>query len=236
MRRAGASCCAGAARAWPRSPNWSGGAEVKVADRATAEKLTNTRLYVDRAQLPEPEEDEFYLADLIGLAALDARRGAAGHGQRGARLRRRCKPGDRAEGRRHRCWCRSPAPACRRSMSPRPARRRSAGGGSFAASPSPNRPRKSQSRQPADRHDLARLRADAVPGDVPRPAGAFACRPRAAVGHLVAARPSTSATSPPTAIARWTTRRSAAAPAWCCGPTWWTPPLPRSPTTGRWCS
>ena len=48
-----------------------GGAEVKVADRAAAEKLTNTRLYVDRAQLPEPEDGEFYLADLIGLAAVD---------------------------------------------------------------------------------------------------------------------------------------------------------------------
>ncbi|HME23086.1 MAG TPA: ribosome maturation factor RimM [Acetobacteraceae bacterium] len=49
-----------------------GGAEVKVADRGAAEKLTNTRLYVDRTQLPEPEEDEFYLADLIGLVAFDA--------------------------------------------------------------------------------------------------------------------------------------------------------------------
>jgi 16S rRNA processing protein RimM len=43
-----------------------------VADRAAAVTLTNTRLYVDRAQLPEPEEDEFYLADLIGLRAFDA--------------------------------------------------------------------------------------------------------------------------------------------------------------------
>jgi 16S rRNA processing protein RimM len=47
------------------------GAEVKVADRTAAETLTNTRLYVDRSQLPEPEDDEFYLADLIGLAAVD---------------------------------------------------------------------------------------------------------------------------------------------------------------------
>ncbi len=47
-----------------------GGAEVKVGDRSSAETLTNTRLYVDRAELPEPEEDEFYLADLIGLAAV----------------------------------------------------------------------------------------------------------------------------------------------------------------------
>jgi 16S rRNA processing protein RimM len=45
--------------------------EVKVADRSAAERLTNTRLYVDRARLPEPEEDEFYLADLIGLTAVD---------------------------------------------------------------------------------------------------------------------------------------------------------------------
>jgi 16S rRNA processing protein RimM len=49
-----------------------GGVEVKVADRTAAEKLVNTRLYVERARLPEPEADEFYLADLIGLAAVDA--------------------------------------------------------------------------------------------------------------------------------------------------------------------
>jgi 16S rRNA processing protein RimM len=48
------------------------GAEVKVEDRTAAEKLTNTRLYVERAQLPEPEEDEFYFADLVGMAACDA--------------------------------------------------------------------------------------------------------------------------------------------------------------------
>jgi 16S rRNA processing protein RimM len=47
------------------------GVEVKVGDRTAAEGLTNTRLYVERAQLPEPEEDEFYLADLVGLAAFD---------------------------------------------------------------------------------------------------------------------------------------------------------------------
>ncbi len=47
------------------------GLEVRVADRTAAEKLANVRLYVDRAQLPEPEPDEFYLADLIGLMAVD---------------------------------------------------------------------------------------------------------------------------------------------------------------------
>lgn len=41
-----------------------------VADRSAAEKLTGTRLYVERAALPPTEDaDEFYLADLIGLAA-----------------------------------------------------------------------------------------------------------------------------------------------------------------------
>jgi 16S rRNA processing protein RimM len=48
-----------------------GDAEVKVADRAGAERLTNTRLYVERGRLPEPEPDEFYLVDLIGLTAID---------------------------------------------------------------------------------------------------------------------------------------------------------------------
>jgi len=48
-----------------------GGAEAKVTDRTTAEKLTNLRLYVERAQLPEPDDNEFYLADLVGLAARD---------------------------------------------------------------------------------------------------------------------------------------------------------------------
>ena len=49
------------------------GAPVKVADRTAAEKLTNIRLFIDRAALPPPDEaDEFYLADLIGLRAEDA--------------------------------------------------------------------------------------------------------------------------------------------------------------------
>jgi 16S rRNA processing protein RimM len=47
------------------------GTEVRIADRTAAAKLVNTRLYVDRAQLPETNADEFYLADLIGLIARD---------------------------------------------------------------------------------------------------------------------------------------------------------------------
>ena len=43
-----------------------------VADREAAERLTNLRLYVARARLPKPADDEFYYADLIGLAAVTA--------------------------------------------------------------------------------------------------------------------------------------------------------------------
>ncbi len=39
-----------------------------LTDRTAAERLTRTRLYVDRSALPEPDdEDEFYHADLLGL-------------------------------------------------------------------------------------------------------------------------------------------------------------------------
>ncbi len=40
-----------------------------VADRNAAERLTNLKLFVSRDRLPEPEEGEFYHADLIGLEA-----------------------------------------------------------------------------------------------------------------------------------------------------------------------
>jgi len=44
-----------------------------VSDRDAAEGLRGTRLFVARDRLPPPEEaDEFYHADLIGLAAVDA--------------------------------------------------------------------------------------------------------------------------------------------------------------------
>jgi 16S rRNA processing protein RimM len=54
------------------------GVPVRVADRDAAGRLTNTRLYVERARLPGLEDDEFYLADLIGLAAVDTAGGALG--------------------------------------------------------------------------------------------------------------------------------------------------------------
>ncbi|MDP6068743.1 MAG: ribosome maturation factor RimM [Alphaproteobacteria bacterium] len=39
-----------------------------IADRQAALALKGTRLYVSRQALPKPEGDEFYYADLIGLA------------------------------------------------------------------------------------------------------------------------------------------------------------------------
>jgi 16S rRNA processing protein RimM len=43
-----------------------------VSDRDAAERLTNVKLYVPRERLPAPDHaDEFYYADLIGLAAVD---------------------------------------------------------------------------------------------------------------------------------------------------------------------
>lgn len=43
-----------------------------VSDRDAAERLKGVRLYIERARLPEPETDEWYHGDLIGLAAIDA--------------------------------------------------------------------------------------------------------------------------------------------------------------------
>ena len=41
----------------------------RIADREAAARLTNRRLHVERLLLPPTAEDEFYLADLVGLAA-----------------------------------------------------------------------------------------------------------------------------------------------------------------------
>jgi 16S rRNA processing protein RimM len=43
-----------------------------IRDRTAAARLTNVKLYVPRQRLPEPADaDEFYHADLVGLAAFD---------------------------------------------------------------------------------------------------------------------------------------------------------------------
>jgi 16S rRNA processing protein RimM len=50
-----------------------------VTDRTAAEALRNTRLYVGRNRLPATDNDEFYHADLIGLAAVAADGRELGH-------------------------------------------------------------------------------------------------------------------------------------------------------------
>jgi 16S rRNA processing protein RimM len=50
-----------------------------VADRTAAERLRNVELFVPRERLPAPADgDEFYHADLIGLAVVDADGAALG--------------------------------------------------------------------------------------------------------------------------------------------------------------
>ncbi len=47
-------------------------ARVKeVATKEEADALRNLKLHVPRKALPEPDEDEFYLTDLVGLQARD---------------------------------------------------------------------------------------------------------------------------------------------------------------------
>ena len=42
-----------------------------IQSREDAESLKGARLYVDRDMLPAPDEDEFYLDDLVGLSVTD---------------------------------------------------------------------------------------------------------------------------------------------------------------------
>jgi 16S rRNA processing protein RimM len=43
-----------------------------ISDRNAAEALRGTGLYLPRSRLPPPQAEEFYLADLIGLVAVDS--------------------------------------------------------------------------------------------------------------------------------------------------------------------
>ena len=49
-----------------------------VEDRDAAERLTNLKLFVPRARLPEADDGEFYHTDLIGLRAEDENGNAIG--------------------------------------------------------------------------------------------------------------------------------------------------------------
>jgi len=45
---------------------------LEIKSREEAESFKGVRLFVDRASLPQPDEDEFYLEDLVGLTAVDS--------------------------------------------------------------------------------------------------------------------------------------------------------------------
>ena len=55
------------------------GRAKQIATREDAEALRGLQLYVPRAALPPPDEDEFYLADLIGLRVVDPAGAEIGH-------------------------------------------------------------------------------------------------------------------------------------------------------------
>lgn len=50
-----------------------------VTSKEAADRLRGTRLYVDRSLLPDPDEDEFYHADLMGLPVHDTGGTLLGH-------------------------------------------------------------------------------------------------------------------------------------------------------------
>lgn len=50
----------------------------EAPDRTAVEKLKGLKLYIDRADLPEPDEDEYYITDLIGMAVVDINGQAVG--------------------------------------------------------------------------------------------------------------------------------------------------------------
>lgn len=54
------------------------GRAKEIATKEEADALRNLKLYVPRDRFPEPDEDEFYLADLIGIEARDAAGGVLG--------------------------------------------------------------------------------------------------------------------------------------------------------------
>jgi 16S rRNA processing protein RimM len=50
-----------------------------INDRTEALSLQGTNLYIDRQNLPAPDEDEFYISDLLGLDVYDTNKKHIGH-------------------------------------------------------------------------------------------------------------------------------------------------------------
>ena len=149
-----------------------------IADRNAAEALNGIELTVPRDRLPPAGEDEFYHADLIGLAAVTvdgARLGTViavenyGAGDLLEIAPRAARP----------CSCRSPAPSCRRSIL-RPGR--------VVVDPPRGAARRSRTTRTTPR-DLRRHRPHHLPRDVSRAARRQPRRPGAGRGHLVAGGP-----------------------------------------------
>jgi 16S rRNA processing protein RimM len=55
------------------------GKKIPVSDRTAASRWVNAKLLVERDRLPAPDDDEFYLADLIGLEAVAEDGAVLGH-------------------------------------------------------------------------------------------------------------------------------------------------------------
>ena len=88
-----------------------------VATREDAERLNGIELYIAREKLPATDENEYYHADLIGLAAVHRRM------SRSAALLRFTISAPAILSRSHRrmarpCCCPSPVPWCPRSILP----------------------------------------------------------------------------------------------------------------------
>ena len=216
-RTAAASACAGGSRASPRSPSLERRAGPGGRPHARRNGSSTCGSTPSAPTCRRRTAEEYYLADLVGLEAVDAAGRAARRGDGGARLRRRRQPG--IAGRPRCCWCRSPAPRCRRWIL-------AAGRVVMAAgrdrrgsrtNPSPRRAalvrtvRVAQSREPAMtwRASVLTLFPEVFPGPLGHSLAGRALE--AGCGRW---RRTTSAPTPPTATARWTTPRSAAAPAW----------------------
>ena len=169
-----------------------------VADRNAAEKLTNLKLYVSRDRLPPIEDDEtFYHADLVGLAAVTPDGAALGT----VTAVHNFGAGDLVE------------------IKPRAAASRMLVPFTETAVPEIDIAGAAHGRRaarPTTRvtDDVARHRPHDVPRDVSGTAGPEPRRQGAGVGPLVARRASTSARTRPTGTAPSTTRRPAAGPAW----------------------
>ena len=89
-----------------------------VTTREDAERLNGIELYIAREKLPATDEDEYYHADLIGLAAVNAANEPIGR----VLAIHNFGAGDIIEiappSRPHRCCCRSPMRSFPPSISP----------------------------------------------------------------------------------------------------------------------